>query len=67
LARWIFWVSKPIVLCYPLRMKLLLILSALALVSCNTSIGIYRDTKQAFHWTKDKIQSSGDGGDYGSY
>lgn len=48
-------------------MKLLLILSALALVSCNTSIGIYRDTKQAFHWTKDKIQSSGDGGDYGSY
>ena len=44
-------------------MKLLiLIVSALALNSCNTLIGIGRDTKQGYQWTKAKIQSSGDGG-----
>lgn len=47
-------------------MKFLLMLTALALTSCNTSIGLYRDAKQAFHWTKDKIQGTGGDG-YGSY
>ncbi len=30
--------------------------------SCNTSIGLYRDSVQAYQWTKQKIQqSNGDG------
>ena len=38
-------------------MKYLIVLAAVfALNSCNTSIGLYRDTKQAFYWTKEKIQ-----------
>ena len=52
-------------------MKFLIVLATVfALNSCNTSIGLYRDTKQAFSWTKSKIQSSGGGGgggdDYGA-
>jgi hypothetical protein len=45
-------------------MKILLLIAAVfALNSCNTSIGVYRDTKAAFLWTKGKIQSSaGDSG-----
>lgn len=44
-------------------MKYLIVLAAVfALNSCNTSIGIYRDTKQAYSWTKDKIQGTGGGG-----
>ena len=44
-------------------MKALLVLATvLALNSCNTSIGLYRDTKQAFFWTKEKIQGAGSGG-----
>lgn len=44
-------------------MKTLIVLFfAASLVSCNTSIGIYRDTKAGFLWTKGKIQQwSGDG------
>ncbi len=41
---------------------LLVIVAALALNSCNTLIGIGRDTKQGYQWTKSKIQSSGGGG-----
>lgn len=37
--------------------------ACLALSSCNTSIGVYRDMKQGFLWTKDKIQGAGSGGD----
>lgn len=51
-------------------MKYLIVLGAVfALNSCNTSIGLYRDTKQAFSWTKEKIQGSGnsdDGDNYGA-
>lgn len=44
-------------------MKVLaLILVALSLNSCNTLIGIGRDTKQGYQWTKGKIQGSGGGG-----
>lgn len=44
-------------------MKILLSLAAvLSLASCNTSIGLWRDTKAGFIWTKQKIQESGDGG-----
>ena len=40
-------------------MKLLILLAAVfALNSCNTSIGIYRDRKAAFLWTKGKIQGN---------
>jgi len=40
-------------------MKLLILLAAVfALNSCNTSIGIYRDSKAAFLWTKGKIQGN---------
>lgn len=40
-------------------MKLLVIAAAvLALNSCNTSIGLYRDTKAGVIWTKNKIQGS---------
>lgn len=49
-----------------LAMKLLVLLSIVfALNSCNTSIGLYRDTKAGFLWTKGKIQGSGGGGDDG--
>ena len=46
-----------------MRMRLiLLIVAALALNSCNTFIGIGRDTKQGYEWTKSKFQGSGGGG-----
>lgn len=35
----------------------------LSLVSCNTTIGVWRDTKAGFNWTKTKIQNSGGGGE----
>jgi len=40
-----------------------LLLGALlcSLSSCNTLIGVGRDTRQAFSWTKDKMQSNGGG------
>lgn len=44
-------------------MKILLALAAvISLTSCNTSIGLWRDTKAGFQWSKQKIQESGDGG-----
>ncbi|MEK6232094.1 MAG: hypothetical protein N2A42_09585 [Luteolibacter sp.] len=30
----------------------------ICLASCNTSIGVWRDTKATFHWSKEKIQGS---------
>ena len=46
-------------------MKILLALGALlAFTSCNTMIGLGRDTKVGYHWTKEKIQNrNGGGGD----
>jgi hypothetical protein len=41
---------------------ILLGIAFLTLVSCNTSIGVYRDMKQGFIWTKNKIQGAGSGG-----
>jgi predicted small secreted protein len=38
---------------------LILIVTILALNSCNTLIGIGRDTKQGYEWTKSKFQGSG--------
>jgi len=42
------------------------LLTALAFVfalnSCNTFIGLGRDTEHAYHWTKNKIQGGGSGG-----
>lgn len=35
----------------------------LALNSCNTLIGMGRDTAQAYRWTRDKIHGTGGGGD----
>lgn len=35
------------------------IVAILALNSCNTLIGMGRDTKQGYQWTKGKIQGSG--------
>ena len=44
-------------------MKILILIAAVfALNSCNTSIGIYRDAKGAFEWTKSKFQNDGSGG-----
>ena len=41
-------------------MKMLFaIVAVLALNSCNTLIGMGRDTKQGYQWTKGKIQGSG--------
>ncbi len=43
-------------------MKLFLVIAAaLTLNSCNTMIGLGRDTKQGFEWTKAKIKGSGSG------
>jgi predicted small secreted protein len=47
---------------WPMRL-IILIIAALALNSCNTFIGIGRDTKQGYQWTKSKFQGSGGGGD----
>ena len=53
---------------YVRAMKILMILGAvLALNSCNTFIGIGRDTKQGYEWTKAKIQGTGGGGSQDSY
>ena len=41
---------------------LLVIVAALALNSCNTLIGLGRDTKQGYQWTKSKFQGNGGGG-----
>lgn len=48
-------------------MKFFTLLAALfALNSCNTMIGMWRDTKQGYEWTREKIQGNGGGGgDYG--
>ena len=44
-------------------MKLLLfLLVTMPLVSCNTTIGVWRDTKAGFTWTADKIRGTGGGG-----
>ncbi|MEY3394782.1 MAG: hypothetical protein RL346_1018 [Verrucomicrobiota bacterium] len=40
---------------------LLLIATMTALSSCNTMVGLWRDTKASYHWTKDQIQHSGSG------
>lgn len=49
-------------------MKLLtVIVAALTLNSCNTLIGIGRDTKQGYQWTKSKIQGQGGGNGGDSY
>ena len=45
-------------------MKVLFVfVAALTLNSCNTLIGVGRDTKQGYQWTKAKIQGSGGGGE----
>ena len=45
-------------------MKLLtIILAAMALNSCNTFIGIGRDSKLSYQWTRDKMQGAGDSGE----
>ena len=41
-----------------LMKTLFVIVTALALNSCNTLIGVGRDTKQGFIWTKNKIESA---------
>jgi hypothetical protein len=42
-------------------MKLLIVIvSMLALNSCNTAIGLARDTAQGYRWTKSKIQGTGE-------
>lgn len=44
-------------------MKLIILLVAvLSLVSCNTTIGVWRDSKAGFLWTKDRIQGAGASG-----
>jgi predicted small secreted protein len=44
-------------------MKALLLLAiSFSMVSCNTAIGVWRDTKATYHWSKNKIQESQGGG-----
>lgn len=40
---------------------LLVLLATIGLSSCNTLIGMGRDTKQGFIWTKNKIQENRQG------
>ena len=51
-------------------MKLIAVVAAaLVLNSCNTLIGMGRDTKAGYYWTKGKIQGSGqqqESSDYGA-
>jgi|DewCreStandDraft_4_1066084.scaffolds.fasta_scaffold62482_3 predicted small secreted protein len=46
---------------------MLLAIATASLVSCNTSIGLWRDTKQAYQWTSEQIRGAGSGGDAGAY
>ncbi len=39
---------------------LIVIVSLFALNSCNTLIGLGRDTKLGYQWTKSKMQRDGD-------
>ncbi len=39
---------------------LIVIVSLFALNSCNTLIGLGRDTKLGYQWTKSKMQGDGD-------
>ncbi len=41
---------------------LILLVTVLALNSCNTLIGMGRDTKVGFLWTAKKVQGAGSGG-----
>lgn len=41
---------------------ILLLIGLFSLVSCNTSIGVWRDTKAAYNWTANKISESRNGG-----
>jgi len=44
-------------------MKFALLLAVvISMVSCNTSIGMWRDTKATYNWSKRKIQESNNGG-----
>ncbi len=49
-------------------MKMLLLLTVvISLVSCNTTIGVWRDTKAVVKWTANKISgsdASGGGDEY---
>jgi len=48
-------------------MKIFFVLAAIGtLVSCNTSIGMWRDTKATYEWSKRKIEESNNGGAGGS-
>jgi predicted small secreted protein len=48
------------------KILVLSLLAVISLTSCNTSIGLWRDTKAGFQWSKQKIQQSGGGGGGGS-
>ena len=50
-------------------MKFIIVLvAAVSLSSCNTLIGVGRDTKQGYQWVKGKMQNTGgDGGGGESY
>lgn len=49
-------------------MKTLTLLAVVfALNSCNTTIGMWRDTKQGWNWTQQKIQGNGGGGGGDAY
>lgn len=41
---------------------IIVLLAAATLTSCNTLIGMGRDTKQGYHWVRGKMQGSGGGG-----
>jgi predicted small secreted protein len=44
-------------------MKVLLLLAfVVSTASCNTAIGVWRDTKATYNWSKNKIQNSQGGG-----
>lgn len=41
------------------------LIPCLFLVSCNTSIGLWRDAKVGYKWTEQKIRNANSGGHYG--
>jgi len=46
-----------------MRMKFIaLAVAVISLTSCNTAIGIGRDMREGFIWSKNKIQESQQGG-----
>jgi len=45
----------------PMKRMILLLFAGVALSSCNTTIGVGRDLREGYDWTRNQFQQSGSG------